>query len=243
MSCAAYTDPRLAAVYDPLNPRGVEARFYEAQIGAAPRTLLEIGCGTGAFAVRLAELGHHVTGTDPAAEMLNIARSRPGCEQVTWVESDAASLSIGRKFDVAVMTGHVYQVFLTDDAVAAALASIRSHLAPGGRLMFETRNPSACEWEIWTPDKTRERVSVPEVGEVGVHYNIKAVDGELVTFETVFQFAGNDIVRVDNTLRFMWAARVADLLDYAGFYDVTWYGDWDGSNMRPGCPEIIVIAN
>ena len=49
MSSPAYTDPRLAD--QPL----IEVRFYERLIGEAPKTILDIGCGTGAFAVQLAD--------------------------------------------------------------------------------------------------------------------------------------------------------------------------------------------
>ena len=140
------------------------------------------------FATRLAARGHQVTGSDPAVGMLSIARSRTGGAAVTWVQSDAAGLRLDRTFDVAIMTGHVFQVFLTDADIAAALAAIRRHLRPGGRLMFETRNPLVREWQEWTPELTLTEVAVPGVGTVEVHYAIKSVDGELVTFETMFRF-------------------------------------------------------
>lgn len=61
MPCAAYQDPRLAALYDALNPPAADWRFHLSLATDAPLRVLDVGCGTGALAVRFAELGHHAT--------------------------------------------------------------------------------------------------------------------------------------------------------------------------------------
>jgi 2-polyprenyl-3-methyl-5-hydroxy-6-metoxy-1,4-benzoquinol methylase len=139
MSCTNYTDPRLSAIYDALNPPGPDAAFYTDLAGETPKSILDMGCGTGWLACALAERGHHVTGTDPASAMLEIARRRSGGDNVRWINVAAADLSSETQFDLIIMTGHVFQVFLTDQEVSAALGALRRHLAPGGRLAFETR--------------------------------------------------------------------------------------------------------
>ncbi len=131
MPCPAYTDPRLAACYDSANPHDPADDFYLALAGAAPKTILDMGCGTGRLAVALAERGHRVTGADPSAGMMRVARNRAGGERVTWVDSDSASLALETRFDLIIMTGHVFQVFLEDDEVRATLRNLRRHLAPG----------------------------------------------------------------------------------------------------------------
>jgi SAM-dependent methyltransferase len=246
MPCASYTDPRLAAVYDTLNPPTPDLAFYLKLAGEAPRTVLDMGCGTGRLARDLAARGHRVTGADPAAVMLAIARGRPGGDAVTWIETDAAGLAVDTRFDLAIMTGHVFQVFLDDREVRAALGTLRRHLAPGGRLAFETRNPAVREWQDWRPEETRERLQVPGLGPVEVHYDIRAVEGALVTFGTHFRFApgfaADDVVVAPHTLRFMGRDELAAFLAEAGFTEVAWYGDWDRSPLGPASPEIIVIA-
>jgi ubiquinone/menaquinone biosynthesis C-methylase UbiE len=241
--CSAYTDPRLAQVYDPLNPPGQDEAFYLALAGRSPRTVLDVGCGTGHLAVDLAVRGHRTTGADPAAAMLAIARERPSGDKVTWIESSAAALDLATRFDLAIMTGHVFQVFLTDDEIRDALATLRRHLAPGGRLAFETRNPAARAWEQWTPTRTRRRVEVPGVGPVDAHYDVTASDGRLVRYETHFRFAADDVVISESILRFMEQAELAGFLAEAGFAHVAWHGDWDGSPVGATSPEIIAIAS
>src|SRR5262245_61919406 len=105
MPCTAYTDPRLASCYDALNPPEAHYPFYLALAGTEPKTVLDIGCGTGRLAVALADAGHYVTGADPSPGMMRVARARAGAERVRWVDSDAASLGLETRFDLIIMTG------------------------------------------------------------------------------------------------------------------------------------------
>lgn len=238
---AAYAEGRLAALYDALNPPGDDTAFYLDLAGARPLAVLDMGCGTGLLACGLAARGHRVTGADPAAAMLAVARGQPGADQVRWIQTDAAGLSVPTRFDLIIMTGHVFQLLLGDGDVRAALGTLRRHLAPGGRIAFETRNPDAREWQYWTPRETRQRVETA-AGPAGVHYDIGSVTGEFVTYETCIRFPDGEQVVVPDTLRFMGQAELAGFLTEAGLTDVTWYGDWDRSPVGPASPEIIAVA-
>jgi ubiquinone/menaquinone biosynthesis C-methylase UbiE len=238
---AAYADTRLAALYDALNPPGDDTGFYLSLPGRPPQDILDVGCGTGQLACAFAARGHRVTGADPAAAMLAVARGRPGGDQVRWIQTDAAGLSGPARFDLIVLTGHVFQLLLGDDDVRAALAALSRHLAPGGRLAFETRNPEVREWQYWSPGETREKVETGG-GTADVHYDISSVTGQLVTYEMCIQFPGGEYVTVPDTLRFMDQAELAGFLTEAGLTEVTWYGDWDRSPVSSASPEIIAVA-
>ncbi len=241
MPSAAYADARLAALYDALNPPGAEQAFYLSLAAGSPIRVLDMGCGTGWLACGFAAAGHDVTGADPAAAMLAVARGRPGGGRVRWIEADAAGLPDGPGFDLIVMTGHVFQLLLDDSEVRAVLRALARQLAPGGRIAFEARNPEVRAWQDWSPRDTRQRVEAAGIG-AEVHYDIESVTGELVTYETCFRFAAGDTVTVSDTLRFMDAAQVGGFLAEAGLTDVTWYGDWDRSPCTQDSPEIIAVA-
>lgn len=237
-----YTDPRLAACYDAVNSPGADHAFYLALAGDEPQRILDIGCGTGRLAVALAERGHRVTGADPAADMMRVARTRPGAARVTWVDSSAAALALEERFDLVIMTGHAFQVLLGDDEIRTSLRALRRHLAPGGRLAFETRNPLVEEWRGWRPHLTRETVAVPGIGAVEVHNDIAAQDGPFVTYETHVRFGPDDVAVARDTLRFMGRDELAGFLAEAGLAPVAWFGDWDRTPPTPESPEIIVVA-
>jgi SAM-dependent methyltransferase len=241
MTCDSYGDPRLSAVYDALNPPAADSAFYLDLAGNRPRTILDMGCGTGWLAADLAARGHAVTGADPAGAMLDIARARPGGDRVAWVRSDAAGLDLATRFDLIVMTGHVFQVFLDDATTLASLKTLRRHLGPGGRLAFETRNPAVREWQEWTAEETRTQAVTSGIP-VTVHYDVTSISGEIITYETHFEFGPGDRNVSIGHLRFIDAGKLSQLLTAAGFTDLTWFGNWDRSALADSSPEIIVIA-
>src|SRR3954451_7175298 len=133
--------PQLAQLYDPLDPDRRDLAAYLAVLDELQaRSVLDIGCGTGTFALLLARRGFSVIGVDPAQASLDVARAKPGSEAVRWVHGNAA-VPLQATVDAVTMTGNVAQVFLHDDEWSAALRSAWQSLHPGGHLVFETRDP------------------------------------------------------------------------------------------------------
>jgi SAM-dependent methyltransferase len=219
MTDAIFEDPRLASVYDPLDPDRSDLDVYVDvvdELGA--RSVLDIGCGTGTFACMLAQRGIDVTAVDPARASLDVARSKSGAEDVRWLLGDATSLPALR-VDAAFMTANVAQVFLTDDDWAATLRGIRDALRPGGVLVFETRDPAHRAWERWTPELTHTIVDVPGVGVVESWEEVIEVSGDLVTFRSMTAFRRDDVVIESvSTLRFRDRLQVEASLEREGFH-------------------------
>lgn len=127
-----YAVPELAAHYDADNAGRPDLPFYlrlAGRIGA--RRVVDIGSGTGLLCRSLAARGHEVIGVEPQLTMLDIARRQPGASAVTWVHGTAGDLPAGWA-DLAVMTGHVAQYFLDDEAWRLVLTQSRRSLRPAG---------------------------------------------------------------------------------------------------------------
>jgi SAM-dependent methyltransferase len=200
---ALFDDPRLARVYDPLDPDRSDLDVYLALADhLAVRSVLDVGCGTGTFACLLARRGIEVTAVDPAAAMLDVARVKPGADAVRWVHGHATTLP-ALQVDAAFMTGNVAQVFLTDDEWAATLTAARQAVRGGGWLVFETRVPARRAYEQWTPQLTHRAVDVPGVGTVTSWEEVVGVAADLVTFRSMIAFERDDVVVESmSTLRF-----------------------------------------
>src|SRR6478609_9803478 len=227
---------RLAAVYDPLDPDRSDLNAYAAiadELGA--RSVLDVGCGTGTFACLLAERGLEVTGVDPAGASLDVARTKPGADRVTWVHGDATTLP-PLAVDLATMTGNVAQVFLSDDDWSATLRGIRGALAPGGHLVLETRRPGARAWEAWAADAGAGARDVPGVGRVVEEFAVTEVALPLVSFRSVFRFPDGTEVASASTLRFRSLAEVRASLAAAGL-DVV---DVRDAPDRPGLEHVVL---
>ncbi|MGH9064260.1 MAG: hypothetical protein ACRD0L_09890 [Acidimicrobiales bacterium] len=94
-------------------------------------------------------------------------------------------------------------MFVSDNDWQATLAAVRGTLAPGGRLVFETRDPARRAWENWTEAATRRRVDLPGVGTVETWVELTELAWPCVSFETSFVFAYDGAVLTSlSTLRF-----------------------------------------
>ena len=219
MPDAAFDDPRLAAIYDALDTDRSDLDAYVAMVEEfGARSVLDLGCGTGVFALMLAERGIEVIGVEPAAASLDVARAKPGADAVTWILGDASAIPDRVAVDMVTMTANVAQVFLTDDAWLATLGVVHRTLRTGGRLVFESRDPDRRAWEEWTEQMTRSTTEVPGVGPVTDWIQVTEVDGELVTFEspTVFESDGT-VITSRSTLRFRSRASLDASLRGGGF--------------------------
>ena len=237
-----YHDPALAQFYDLDNPWGVDLDYCR-RLADDAESVLDLGCGTGLLAARLADR-RTVVGVDPAAAMLDIARRQPGGERATWVEADARGVRLGRRFDLVLLTGHAFQVFLTDEDRRAVLSTIAEHLSPSGRFIFDTRNPAAQAWREWTPKPSMRRFDHPSLGAVEAWNDIDcdATTG-IVTYQTHYRIIASDRhYSAASKIQFTNQERLAALLDEAGLKVDEWLGDWKGGAHEPTSPEIIPVG-
>jgi SAM-dependent methyltransferase len=214
--------------------------YYQHLIESAS-SVLDVGCGTGTSLHRARAAGHQgrLVGIDPAEGMLAQARRYSDIE---WVCGTLPGAGFTAEFDLVYMTGHAFQVLLTDEDINAFLHAAHVALRPSGRLAFETRNPLARAWEGWTPDAVTEIVD-PNGQTVRVWHEVESVDGEFVTFTENYASDAWPQVKVGrSTLRFVRAEHLDHLLTKAGFTIDERYGDWDRTLMTPTSREIITIA-
>ncbi len=210
--------PRLAAVYDALDPdRSDLLPYLDAAVEFGAQRVLDLGCGTGVLALLLAVRGCDVVGVDPAAASLAVARGKPGADRVRWIDGDATSLAhadIGG-FDLATMTANVAMAIAEDAQWAAALHASATALRPGGHLLFESRVPAAHAWERWTREQTWRTAEVPGEGRVEAWVEVSGISWPRLGITNNFAFADGTKLTSESTLRFRERDELADDLDQA----------------------------
>ena len=153
MRNAEFNDPRLVPVYDAEYRWSRADDFFLSVANESPhQRVLDFGCGTGRLTLGMAAAGHTVTGVDPARASLDAALKKPGADTVEWLCGGSEILP-DEAFDIAFMTSHVAQFFITDTEWARALADLSRALVPGGRLVFDSRDPAARGWEAWNDSR------------------------------------------------------------------------------------------
>ncbi len=237
-----FRDPRLVTVYDAECPWSRDDEFFLSVLADEPAVdVLDLGCGTGRLTIAMAARGYRVTGVDPARPSLEVARGKPGAERVTWIEGSTEVLPAGA-FDAALMTSHVTQFFVSDAEFATALADLRRALRPGGRLIFDTRDPAARAWEKWNPVDSRHETRLPD-GTSFVNWGevTSVVDGA-VSFTHHYDFPDGDHRVATATMRWRTESSLRSLLGAAGFTVAHLWGGWNRDPVGHLDGEFLVVA-
>ncbi|MFC4017220.1 class I SAM-dependent methyltransferase [Micromonospora sp. GCM10011542] len=237
-----FRHPRLVQVYDAECPWGPDDDLFRALVDETPGArVLDLGCGTGRLALALAAAGHTVSGVDPATASLDAARAKPGGERVTWIEGISALVPT-RAYDVAVLTSHVAQYFVDDADWGRTLGDLHRALAPGGRLIFDARDPADRRWERWNPVDSRRRISLPDGGEVRAWTEVTGVGDGTVDFTHHYLFGDGEELLSSATLRFRTEAQLRDSLAAAGFAVDRIHGGWRREPVGQGDGEFVIVA-
>ena len=234
---AHYMHPRLAAVYDSTCGWSEDRDFYLSLANREHMRILDLACGTGLLTRAYARKGHTVTGVDPASAMLEIARAFDAGKHVEWICSDAQSFRSGQKFDLIVMTGNAFQVFLDDQDVLAVLQTMKTHLVPGGCAVFETRNPDIAWEDRWNTDQvvTANGAQHRETRRVISRHS------NFIRFETGYIFPEETLIS-ESTLRFHGVDDLTKLIERAGLHVVSVKCDWRGDDFDKERSEEIVFS-
>lgn len=138
----------LAAVYDTLMadtqyPKWLEwADGFWKQTGQ-PRTILDLGCGTGNIAIPLAKQGYTVYGLDLSSEMLAIAyeKMKQANVHVTWTRQDMREFFV-QPVDCVISFCDSTSYLLDESDVKQMYQKVFEHLEQGGWFLFDVHSPS-----------------------------------------------------------------------------------------------------
>ena len=220
-----------------------------ASHGVKSGSVLDLGCGTGQHAIRLARAGYEVTGVDRSQQMLSIARVK--AEQSldetspmpSFVEGDVTSVRLGgAPFDAALMFG-TFGFQVSNAAVRSALKTVRAHLRTGALFVCDIWYGPAVLHQ-----RPGERTKV-----------VPTADGQVVRTATatldsfahradityrVQRLRGNDVIadlREVHVIRFFFPQELALLFEEAGLelLELRAFGDAD---QRPSESTWKVLA-
>jgi SAM-dependent methyltransferase len=222
-----------AAAYDALyqdKDYEKECAYIEAlftKYGYRPKTILDLGCGTGGHALLLAKRGYTVTGVDRSPSMLDIARRKAKAEgcAVEFIEGDITGISFPQKFDAVISMFAVMGYQTTNSALAAACNAAKSALVPGGLFLFDCWHGTAV-----LADRPAPRIKEIDSGrgERIVRFTLPAVDEmrHIVTVNfKVWRITGNGFAEANEShpMRYLFPQEIRYYLEVAGFTGVDFY--------------------
>ena len=221
---------------DELSDRQVNFLIRELDL-ASPLRILDLACGFGRHANRLAALGHEVTGIDLMPGFLEIARmdaARRGVN-VTYMQGDMREIDFQEAFDLVLLLFTAFGYF--DDAQnLRVLENVRRALKPGGRLVFDLNNRDVLVKNLFP-------------------FFVQDKGGDLMIDRTTFDSRTGRMVNkrivirngkrkdLPYTVRLYNPTEIRTLLGQAGFSNARLYGNWDGEPLTSESRRMIIVAD
>lgn len=240
-----------------------EIDFYQAfaaKVKSEGGAVLEVACGTGRVAIRLAQSGVNVVGLDMSSHMIGVAMKKSmGLENVRWIEGDMRSFQIDEVFDLALIPGHAFQNLNTPQDQVACLESIKHHLKPGGVLIVHLDHMN-IENVCWLGGLCGDKKGVFEAAEQFQHpqtgHQVRALRAwtyepstQTAIVQTVWEEMdtnGQVINRVERQpirLHCVFRLEMEHLLARVGFEVEAIYGDFFRHELQDESPSMVWVAN
>jgi SAM-dependent methyltransferase len=163
----------VAEVYDESLPAHVVEHYLRKRtrfvVKHCPRGKgLDVGCGTGVLATRLAEAGYEMSGVDSSEGMLEVLRDRKA--RVDAVQASGTSLPFAdESFDLVLTVAVMHHIADPDD-VRRTLAEMVRVAKPSGRILVWDHNPRNPYWGrlmARVPQDTGDERLIPEDEMIG----------------------------------------------------------------------------
>ena len=200
--------------------------------------ILDVPCGHGRIARRLAAAGMEVTGVDLMPAYLGLARAdgRAAGADVTYVEGDIRSLPVDGPFDAVVCWLNSFGYY--DDADChRVLAEFHRVLRPGGKVAIDTmHHDGGVRHFTPAPDAVVVQVGDDTMVEVST---FDPVVGRMVVERTVHR--GGAVRRAAYVIRLPTPPEWMVWLQAAGFHDVTFQAG-GGGPLELDSWELVVVA-
>lgn len=229
--------------------------FYVAATRGSSE-VLELGCGTGRVLIPIARAGTPIVGLDQSPAMLERCKAKVRSEaedvqrRIHLRIADIRSFDLGRRFESVIAPFRPLQHLIDVADQLSCLTSVRRHLAPGGRFIFDVFNPDLAR--LATPSDAEHedtpRTALPgnrsfrrtarvvridrlaQVSQVELTYHVTDADGKEERRTQAFP------------MRWYFRHELEHLLARAGFAIAEIYGSIDRTPLRQDSPEMVVIA-
>lgn len=107
---------------------------------------LELGIGTGRFALPLTAKNVEVHGIDAAPSMISRLRAKPGAERITITQGSFADVNVDGEFALVYIVFNTFFALTTQDEQVRCFRNVAAHLAPGGCFAMEAFVPDLARF-------------------------------------------------------------------------------------------------
>jgi len=217
-----------------------EVEFIEQALGLTePCDLLDLCCGPGRHSVRLAKLGHRVTGVDISAYNLEkaVERAAEFGVEVTWREADMRETGLAEASQDAAINMFSAFGYFDDAENQRVLEEVARVLRPGGQFFIDLINRDSLmrRFEARSEGKRRD-------GRTGIEEReFDSATGTIATTWTVIEANGERITQ-SHTIRMYTLQELEVRTAQAGLRVEEAWGGLDGTDLTMESHRLVVRA-
>jgi cyclopropane fatty-acyl-phospholipid synthase-like methyltransferase len=212
--------------------------FILRHLGAPPPArVLDMPCGAGRHALRLAQAGYDVTGVDLSEDGVARASSaaRDARLPAAFIREDMRCFTADRPFDAILCFGNSISYFGQDE-MRAFFARLAANLKKDGRLLLDSH---CCAESIFPLQE--ERLLEFDGGAYSSRFHYDALTSRLSTAAELQ--LGGERHSLLYSHHIVTSGTLVDMLGKAGFGSIALYADTEGATFRPGSPRLLLVAS
>ena len=223
-SAATYGD-RIAGVYDEFyRPANVAERVDALAELAAGGRALELGIGTGTYALPLAARGLKVHGIESSQAMVDELRAKDGGEALPVTIGDFADVAVAGAFALVFVINNTFLMLTTQEEQVRCFANVASHLDESGVFLVHAFVPDVSRYD----ENQHLRASLPDLASVRLDVSIHDAVNQLIDFRHL-HLTEDGIRMYPGRLRYVWPSELDLMARLAGLRLRARWGDWQGA--------------
>ena len=220
-SAATYGD-RIANVYDEFyRPANVSKRVDVLEEFAAGGRALELGIGTGTYALPLAARGVAVHGIEASHAMVARLRDKEGGAALPVTSGDFADVAVAGSFSLVFVINNTFLMLSSQEDQVRCFASVASHLDESGVFLVHAFVPDISRYD----ENQHLRASLPDVDSVRLDVSIHDAVNQIVDFRHL-HLTEDGIRMYPGRLRYVWPSELDLMARLAGLSLRERWGDW-----------------
>ena len=220
--------------------------IHRKVLSGSATKILDLGCGPGLYASRLARLGHRCVGIDFSPASIEYARERAAEEALDceYIHADIRAAEYGHGYGLAMLIFGEFNVFKPSDA-GRILRKAHDALDAGGILLLEAHTNEAIEEFGQRPASwyTSESGLFSDAPHLCLQENFwDACVGVVTRRYFIVDSVSGEVTRYAQSMTAYTEEQYRAVLEEAGFADVRCHASLIGSDDPPQSSLLVITA-
>lgn len=215
---------KIASVYDELYPGYDENAIHRLVELSRGGRALELGIGTGRFALPLLGMGVEVHGIDASQAMIDRLRAKPDGERIPVTAGDFSAVDVEGEYSLIYVVFNTLFGLLTQDAQIHCFENVARHLTPEGVFVVEAFVPDLKRFD------NGQSLKVISLDEGALHLDASRIDVAHQTITAQHMHLGEQGIQAYPVrLRYIWPSEMDLMARLAGLRLRQRWGGWEQS--------------